>query len=99
MVHYSGSQSAIFHTAGRSGWLDVRNETGRRLRPAGQLPSEGRNKAGRLGSIGIVEEPSVKMLRKHHRTQQSRNGNVWPTITSLSGCNGTLDLTLSQRVS
>ena len=50
--------------AGRYGWLDVRNETGRRLRPAGQLPSERVKKPGRLRSIRIVEALSVKVLRK-----------------------------------
>ena len=62
MVHQSGSQSAAFHTAGRYGWLDVRNETGRRFRPAGQLPSEDIEKPARLRSIRIVEALSVKVL-------------------------------------
>ena len=64
MVHQSGSQSAAFHAAGRYGLLDVRNETGRRFRPAGQLPSEGFKKPGGLRSIRIVEALSVKVLRK-----------------------------------
>ncbi len=62
MVHQSGSQSAAFHAAGRYGLLDVRNESGRRFRPAGQLPSEGLKKPGRLRSIRIVEALSVKVL-------------------------------------
>ena len=64
VVHQSGSQSAAFHAAGRYGLLDVRNETGRRFRPAGQLPSEDIKKPGRLRSIRIVEALSVKVLRK-----------------------------------
>ena len=64
VVHQSDSQSAAFHTAGRYGWLDVRNEAGRRFRPAGQLPSERVEKPGRLRSIRIVEALSVKVLRK-----------------------------------
>ena len=44
--------------------LDVRNEPGRRFRPAGQFPSEGLKKPGRLRSVRIVEALSVKVLRK-----------------------------------
>src|SRR5713226_9471004 len=64
VVHESGSQSAAFHTAGRYGLLNVRNETRRRFRPAGQFPSEGIKKPVRLRSIRIVEALSIKVLRK-----------------------------------
>ena len=64
MIHQSGSQSAAFDTPGRYGLLDIRNEAGRGLRPAAQLPSEHVDKPGRLPGIGIVEALSVKVLRK-----------------------------------
>ena len=64
MVHQSRSQRAAFHAAGRYGLLDVRNETGRRFRPAGELPSDDLPKPGRLRSIRIVEALSVKVLRE-----------------------------------
>lgn len=60
VIHQSDSQSAAFDAAGRYGLLDVRNETGPRLRPAGQLPSQRIKKPGRLRSIRIVEALSVK---------------------------------------
>ena len=44
--------------------LHVRNETGRRFRPAGQLPSEGIKKPARLRGFRIVEALSVKVLGK-----------------------------------
>ena len=64
MVDESGSQSAAFQAAGRHGWLDVRNEAGRRFRAAGQLPSEDVKEPGRLRSIRIVEAPAVKVRWK-----------------------------------
>ena len=63
MVHERGSQSAAFHSAERYAWLNVRNEIGRPFRPAGQLPSNGIKKPGRLRSVRIVEALSVKVLR------------------------------------
>jgi hypothetical protein len=64
VIHQSGSQYAAFDAAGRDGWLDVRNETGRWFRAAGQLPSEDIKKPARRRSIRIVETLSVKMPRK-----------------------------------
>ena len=64
VVDESGSQPGAFHTGGRYGLLDVGNETGRRRRPAGQLPSEGVKKTAHLRSVRIVEALSVKVLRK-----------------------------------
>ena len=69
MVHKRGSQSAAFHTAGRNGWLDVRNEIWRWFRPAGQLPAEEIQKTAGLRSIRIVEVLSVKMFRKFRGAQ------------------------------
>jgi hypothetical protein len=64
VVHQSGSQSAACHTAGRDRLFDIRNEGGRRLPPAGELPAESLTKAGRLRSIRIVKAFSVKVLRE-----------------------------------
>jgi hypothetical protein len=76
VVHQSGSQVAAFHTAGRYGWLDVRYETGRRFRPAGQLPSEGLKRPGCLRSIRIVEALSIKVLRKSRAARTSRMNTI-----------------------
>ena len=64
VVHQGDSQSAAFHAAGRYGLFDIRNETGRPFRSAGQLPSEGLKHPGRLRSIRIVEAPAVKVRWK-----------------------------------
>src|SRR5579862_1531606 len=64
MIHESGPQSTAFHAAGWYGLLNVRNETGRRFRPAGKLPSENVKISARLTGIRIVEVFSVKVLRK-----------------------------------
>src|SRR5580658_4656625 len=62
VVHQSDAQSAALDTAGRYGLLDIRNETGRRLRAGGELPPEGPKQPWRPGSIGIVEALTVKVL-------------------------------------
>ncbi len=64
MIHESGPQFPSFYSVGWHGLLDVRNETGRRFRPAGELPSQSIEKPSGLGSIRIVKTPSVKVLRK-----------------------------------
>lgn len=63
VVHESGPQRA-FYAAGRYGLLDVRYDTGRRFRPAGQLPAEDIHQPGRLPGIRIVEALSVEVLWK-----------------------------------
>jgi len=64
VVHKSGPQSTAFYAADRYGWLDIRNEARRRLRPTGQPPAEGIKKPWRLRGARIVETFSVKVLRK-----------------------------------
>jgi hypothetical protein len=64
MIHQSDSQPTAFHMAWRYGWLDVRNESGRRFRPAGQLPAESLKQPRPLRSIRIIEALSVKVLWK-----------------------------------
>jgi len=92
VVHQSSSQSVAFYTAGWYGLRDIRNETGRRLRPAGQHPLECLKQPMRLRSIGIVEALSIKVprisriactpLHDHHLSLHStrklliRNGSV-----------------------
>ena len=80
MVHKGGSQIAAFHTAGRDGLLDIRNETGRRFRPAGQLPAEYVKKPGRLRSIRIEEVLSVKVLWKSRAAVTLRHGSPMTSL-------------------
>lgn len=67
MVHESRSQSTAFHTSGRYGLLDIRNESGGRFRPARQLPLKSPDKTRRLSRIRVVEALSIKVLRKLSR--------------------------------
>jgi hypothetical protein len=61
VVHERDSQLAALDAAKRYRLLDVRNETGRRFRPASQLPSKCIQEP-RLRCIRIVKTPSVKVL-------------------------------------
>lgn len=76
MVHQGRSQSAAFYTAGRYGLFDVRNETGRPFRPAGQLPSKNIEQAKRLRSIRIAEALPVKVFRKLRATATLRHESL-----------------------
>jgi hypothetical protein len=64
VVHQGGSQRAAFHMTERFGLLDIRNETGRRRRPAAQFPSERIKKRSRLRSIRIIEALPIEVLWK-----------------------------------
>ena len=64
MIHESDAQCVAVHAGRRHGGFDVRNETGRRLRPTSQLPSNDVTIPGCLLSIWIVKALSVKVSRK-----------------------------------
>ena len=70
MVDQRDPQLIAFHARRRFRWLDVRNETGGWLRPAGELPSQDIEKAARLRGVRIEEALPVKVLRKRRRTQR-----------------------------
>lgn len=64
MVDQRNPQLIPLHISGRFRWLNVRNEAGGRLRPAGQLPPKDIEKAARLRGVRIEEALSIEMLRK-----------------------------------
>ncbi len=62
MVHQGGSECAAFQLSRRSARVDIHNERGRRLRPAGQFPPEDIEQSGSAPPIWIVETLSVEVL-------------------------------------
>ena len=64
MVDQRDPELIAFHARWRFRWLDVRNESGRWLRPAGELPSYDVEKAARLRRFRIEEALTVKVPRK-----------------------------------
>src|SRR5208282_1388826 len=64
MVNERNVQLIAFHARRRLRWHYIRNKAGRRLRPAGELPSQDIEKAARVRGVGIEETLPVKVARK-----------------------------------
>ena len=64
MIDQCNPQLIAFHCRRRLAWLNVRNEAGGWFPPAGELPSQGIEKAARLSRVRIEVALPVKMHRK-----------------------------------
>ncbi len=73
MVDQRDAKLIAVHAGRRLRLLDIRDETGRWLRPAGELPSQEIQKTAHLGSVGIEKAFPVKVLRKR-RCAVSKRG-------------------------
>jgi hypothetical protein len=61
MIDQRNPQLIVFHAGRRFRWLNVSKKAGGRFAPAGELPSQGIEKAARLGRVRIKEALPVKM--------------------------------------
>ena len=64
MVDQRDTKLTPVHASRRFRLLDVRNETGRWLRPSGELPSQGIQKTAHPRRVRIEKALAVKVLRK-----------------------------------
>ena len=92
MVDQRDPQLIAVHARRRFRWLDVRNETGGWLRPAGELPSQDIEKAARLRGVGIEEALPVKVPRKRRCAGAILHELYLLTVSVWAGRRSTSDL-------